>query len=200
MGISMVNITKKQVPTLLTLLRIFLILPILYTLHSVEIPKYWILVLFLLAAATDYLDGHLARKWDAKTDTGAMLDQISDKLLIASVLIVLAVYRIAAPLTVIIIILREIYVSGLREHMGMKRIPVPVSRWGKYKTATQMVAVVVILIGATLDVPRFELFGMMLGGHAQAVLLGNLILIVSAVLGIISAVQYTLAVRRHQTA
>jgi CDP-diacylglycerol--glycerol-3-phosphate 3-phosphatidyltransferase len=194
MSISMLD--KKQIPNALCIVRIVLILPILYVLLSPALAKQWILILFLIAAFTDFLDGFLARKWDARTNLGAMLDQISDKLLLAVVLIMLAVHGITGVITVLVIILREIYVSGLREHMALNAIAVPVSKLGKAKTAVQMIAVGIILAGLTLQMPLFWPFSNALSGSQQAVVTGNYLLIVGALLGIISAVQYTLALRK----
>jgi len=189
-------LTKQQVPNLLTLTRIALIAPILFVLMSPELAKKWVLALFLVAAATDFLDGYFARKWNARSNLGAMLDQISDKLLVVTILIVLSLYQITGVLTVLVILLREIYVSGLREHMALSNIALPVSKLGKYKTAVQMVSVGIILSGLTFDMDSILIFGSSYGS-SDIVIAGNILLVVGALLGIASAVQYTLALVRN---
>ncbi|MFZ4124470.1 MAG: CDP-diacylglycerol--glycerol-3-phosphate 3-phosphatidyltransferase [Rickettsiales bacterium] len=194
MSISMLS--KQQIPNALTMARIVFILPILYVLHEPSLAKEWVFWLFIIAAATDFFDGYFARKWNVKSELGAMLDQISDKLLIIAILIPLALYGVTGVLTLLVIVLREIYVSGLREHLGMQQRTLPVSRVGKYKTAVQMIAVAITLAGLTFSVPTFTLFDLNLGGSAQMVVLGNMVLVLGAILGVISAIQYSLALRK----
>lgn len=192
-------LTKQQVPNLLTITRIVLIAPILFVLMSPELAKKWVLALFLIAAATDFLDGYFARKWNARSNLGSMLDQISDKLLVVTVLVVLSLYQITGVLTVLVILLREIYVSGLREHMALSNIAMPVSKIGKYKTAVQMTSVGIILSGLTFDLDGIMIFGGSYGS-SELVIAGNVLLVIGAVLGVISAVQYTLALVRSNRA
>lgn len=104
------------------------------------------LALFLAAAATDWLDGYLARAWNQQSAFGAMLDPIADK---AMVIIALAVlfgrFGLTAWLVVpaAAILLREVAVSGLREYLG--KMSLPVTRLAKWKTAVQMVALAALL-------------------------------------------------------
>lgn len=110
----------------------------------------WIAIsLFITAALTDYLDGYLARKWKQITNIGRMLDPIADK---AMVLIALLVVAIRGPFVglelltpIIIITFREVFVSGLREFLGDKASTLKVTWLAKWKTASQMVAIVVIM-------------------------------------------------------
>lgn len=110
----------------------------------------WIaLGLFMGAAMTDYLDGYLARKWGQVTNLGRMLDPIADK---AIVLIALLAIAVRAPylgldlLTpVILITFREVFVSGLREFLGAKAGTLKVTWLAKWKTASQMLAIVVLM-------------------------------------------------------
>lgn len=189
-------LTKSKIPNALTITRIVLILPILFALHSPTLAKYWIFWLFALAAATDFLDGYLARKWNVKSDLGAMFDHVSDKLLLAATLIPLTLYGVTGALTLLVIILRELYVSGLREHMALRQIAMPVSRLGQYKTAVQMIAVTVILAGITLKLPAFSVGDKNLTEPSNILLVGNILLLLGAVLGVISAIQYSVALRR----
>lgn len=121
------------------------------------IPTLWFnwfwasLILFILAAASDFFDGYLARKYDVCTKIGGVMDHIGDKLLVTNTLIMLTVmmraWIIVVP--VIIMIARELYVSGLREFLGTQKIemPVPHARFslGKIKTTLQMITITAFL-------------------------------------------------------
>jgi cardiolipin synthase len=108
------------------------------------------LVIFSIAGFTDYLDGWLARRFDNETSLGSMLDPIADKLLVASCLLLLAAdgtlkgWSLWAAL---IILCREILVSGLREFLSDVRVAVPVSNLAKWKTAMQLIAIGFLLAG-----------------------------------------------------
>ncbi|MES2984343.1 MAG: CDP-diacylglycerol--glycerol-3-phosphate 3-phosphatidyltransferase [Pseudomonadota bacterium] len=139
-------LTRQQIPNLLTFARvaavpISLALMLLAPRHAT--PIFWI---FLAAALTDYLDGYLARRWNAITPLGTMLDQISDKLLVATMLLyLLLMMGLPLLLPVAVIILRELYISGLREFLALRAIALPVSKSGKWKTALQMAAITLLL-------------------------------------------------------
>ncbi len=116
-------------------------------------PARWAaLAIFVVASLTDYLDGYLARAWQQTSTIGRMLDPIADKLLVASCLLLLAAdteKTIAgwSLWAAIIILCREILVSGLREYLAELKVSVPVSRLAKWKTALQMVAIGFLLAG-----------------------------------------------------
>ena len=114
---------------------------------------YWVsVILFALASMSDWFDGYLARKFNVCTKLGGVLDHIGDKLLVVITLIMLALmmrfWFIIIP--VIIMIARELYISGLREFLGTQKIemPVPKARFsmGKIKTTLQMVAILLFLM------------------------------------------------------
>jgi len=110
--------------------------------------------IFILAAITDFLDGYLARRWKMQSSLGRMLDPIADKLLVAAVLLVLSGDDTLAGLNqwaAIIILCREILVSGLREYLAELQVSVPVTRLAKYKTAVQMVAMGFLIAGPAGD-------------------------------------------------
>jgi cardiolipin synthase len=112
------------------------------------------LALFILAAITDFLDGYLARLWGQQSALGRMLDPIADKVLVAAVLLVLAWDRTISGAHIwaaIIILSREVLVSGLREFLAQLRVPVPVTRVAKYKTAVQLIAVGILIAGPAGD-------------------------------------------------
>ena len=108
----------------------------------------------LAAALTDFLDGYYARIWDQQSAFGRMLDPIADKLLVASCLLMLAADRIIHGWTLwaaIVILCREILVSGLREYLAGLRVSVPVTRLAKWKTTVQLVAIGFLLAGEAGD-------------------------------------------------
>ena len=138
-----------NLPNILTLGRIVLILPFAMLFFHGSVPTRWeALALFALAAMTDWLDGHLARQLRQESALGRMLDPIADKLLIATAIILLVAtgeitgWSIAAAL---LILLREIAVSGFREHLGPLGVVVPVSALAKWKTTVQLIAMGILI-------------------------------------------------------
>jgi cardiolipin synthase len=115
----------------------------------------WVaLAIFICAGITDYLDGYFARAWKQQTALGRMLDPIADKLLVAACLLMLAVDGTIAGWSLwaaLIILCREILVSGLREFLAELHVSVPVTQLAKWKTVGQMVAVGFLLAGRAGD-------------------------------------------------
>jgi cardiolipin synthase len=115
----------------------------------------WVaLAVFIAAAVTDFLDGYYARIWDQHSAFGRMLDPIADKLLVASCLLMLAADGIIHGWTLwaaIVILCREILVSGLREYLAALRVSVPVTKLAKWKTTVQLVAIGFLLAGEAGD-------------------------------------------------
>ena len=112
------------------------------------------LAVFITAGITDMLDGYIARTYGQMTSLGRMLDPIADKLLVASSLLMLAAeetIRGWSLLAAVIILCREILVSGLREYLAELRVSVPVSRLAKWKTTWQLVAVGFLIAGDAGD-------------------------------------------------
>jgi cardiolipin synthase len=111
----------------------------------------WVaLAIFIAAGLTDILDGYLARMWGQQSSLGRMLDPIADKLLVASCLLMLAAdgtIRGWTLLAAVIILCREILVSGLREFLAELRVSVPVTQLAKWKTAGQLVAIGFLIAG-----------------------------------------------------
>ncbi len=111
----------------------------------------WIaLGIYTLAAITDFFDGYLARIWSQQSSLGRMLDPIADKLLVAAVLLALVANHTIVDWSVwaaIVILSREILVSGLREFLAELRVSVPVSTVAKWKTALQLVALGFLIVG-----------------------------------------------------
>ena len=140
-----------DLPNLLTLSRIVAI-PVLVALVVANRPVADALscLVFVAAAITDYLDGHIARSRQQFSDLGRMLDPIADKLLVGASLMALAgLARLPfwALYPAIVILLREILVSGLREHLAALRVSLPVTRLAKWKTGCQMTAIGLLLAG-----------------------------------------------------
>jgi cardiolipin synthase len=115
----------------------------------------WVaLALFVAAGVTDFLDGYLARVWEQQSSLGRMLDPIADKLLVASCLLMLAAEETIRGWTLfaaVVILCREILVSGLREYLAELRVGVPVTRLAKWKTTGQMVAIGFLIAGEAGD-------------------------------------------------
>jgi cardiolipin synthase len=140
-----------DLPNLLTLSRIAAI-PLLVVLVALHEPAADMAacVLFSTAAITDYFDGHLARTRRQQSDLGRMLDPIADKLLVGAALMMLVgLGRVSnwGLYPAIVIMLREILVSGLREYLAGIRIGLPVTRLAKWKTGFQMGALGTLLAG-----------------------------------------------------
>jgi len=138
-------------PNLLTLSRILAVPLVVATFYLPGPEARWLAcALFSLAGVTDWLDGHFARRWQQHSEFGRFLDPIADKLLVSAALFMLAATdRISDPtmLPALVILMREILVSGLREHLAGLRVGMPVSRLAKWKTGIQMVAIGVLLVG-----------------------------------------------------
>ncbi len=124
---------------------------------------------FALAAVTDYFDGYLARAWGQQSSLGRMLDPIADKLLVSSCLLMLAATGTITTgnLSVwaaIVILCREILVSGLREFLAELRVSVPVTRLAKWKTTVQLLAIGFLLAGPAGDavLPGCTIIGLVL--------------------------------------
>jgi cardiolipin synthase (CMP-forming) len=138
-------------------------------LQSSDFARWLALFVFAAASVTDYLDGYLARAWQQTSNIGRMLDPIADKLLVATCLLLLAADtdRTIAGWSLwaaIIILCREILVSGLREYLAELKVSVPVTQLAKWKTTMQMIAIGFLLLGPAGDkiVPYWTDIGIVL--------------------------------------
>ncbi len=116
--------------------------------------RWFAFAIFVAAGITDFLDGYLARAWSQQSAIGRMLDPIADKVLVAAVLLMLVAdgtIRSWSLWAAIIILCREIMVSGLREFLAELRVSVPVSTVAKWKTAVQLVAIGILIAGPAGD-------------------------------------------------
>ena len=149
-----------SLPNILTYARIAAVPVVVALLYwqSIEGGGLWLrwvaLAVFIAAGVTDILDGYFARMWGQQSSLGRMLDPIADKLLVSSCLLMLAAEDTIhgwTLLAAVIILCREILVSGLREYLAELRVSVPVTRLAKWKTIGQMVAVGFLIAGEAGD-------------------------------------------------
>lgn len=151
-----------NIPNLLTYGRI-LAVPLIVVcfflegkLQSSDFARWAALAIFAIASITDFFDGYLARIWNQTSNIGRMLDPIADKLLVSTSLLLMAVdtEKTIAGWSIwaaIIILCREILVSGLREYLAELKVSVPVTRIAKWKTTVQMFALAFLLAGPAGD-------------------------------------------------
>ena len=138
------------VPNIITIARILAIIPIVYLLMQGDITLRLVaLILYVIAAASDWLDGYLARAWNQYSPFGRMLDPIADKVLVGILIAALAWDGSFSGWDMIpasAILFREFFIPGLREFLGNITVVLPVSRLAKWKTTTQLVALAVVLL------------------------------------------------------
>lgn len=149
-----------SLPNILTISRI-VVIPVIFLSIYIHTTLWSVLaaVLFIVAAVTDYLDGYLARSRNEVSAFGRLLDPIADKLLVVSALLIIVANKMVLPISyipVIVILCREVLVSGLREFLSEVRVGMPVTRLAKWKTGFQMVALGLLLLGV---VPFFRVTG-----------------------------------------
>ncbi len=172
----------------------------------------WVaLAIFIAAGVTDILDGYFARMWGQQSSLGRMLDPIADKLLVASCLLMLAAeetIRGWSILAAIIILCREILVSGLREYLAELNVRVQVTRLAKWKTTLQLVAVGFLIAGEagdaavpqlTVTVPTLLTAGTLFGSQVLGVVtfIGIALLWISALLTLYTGWDYLRAGLRY---
>lgn len=184
---------KKNLPNYLTYARV-VVIPLLVMVFYLKGPWAYYLSagLFLFASVTDWLDGYVARLWEAQSAIGRFLDPIADKLLVATALLLLVQANSddltrADIIPSIAIVCREILVSGLREFLAEIHVSVPVSRLAKWKTGVQMTAIFLLLLG--------------IGGpvwlHAEV--LGRVCLWAAALLTLVTGYAYLKTGVKHMT-
>jgi cardiolipin synthase len=152
-------LTRSQplsVPNLLTYARLVAVptLAAVMFFFEGETARWLALVVFAVAGITDFLDGYIARAWGQQSTLGRMLDPIADKLIVGAALLLLVADRTISGWSIwaaLIILSREILVSGLREFLAELNVKVAVSRLAKWKTAVQMIALCVLLAGNAGD-------------------------------------------------
>lgn len=148
---------KMNLPNCLTILRILMV-PVFVVFMLVDIfgggDKYVAGVLFILASLTDTLDGYLARKNNQVTVFGKFMDPLADKLLVCSAMICLIELGMLPSWVVIVIVGREFIISGFRLVAAERGIVIAASYWGKFKTVSQMIMVILLVfdLGGIFDI------------------------------------------------
>ncbi len=180
-----------NLPNILTLSRIAAIPLVILTFYVDSPAGNWIgLGIYAAACITDYFDGYFARAWSQQSALGIFLDPIADKLLVSALILMLvASGRIAGMvvLPAVVILCRELLVSGLREFLAGAQVSVPVSRLAQWKTGVQMLALGFLLVG---DVgPDF--------GPFSTTRIGEIGLWVAAILTLVTGYDYLRAGLRH---
>lgn len=154
-----------NLPNILTISRIVMVLifVVLATLaNAAWVNTNWIFtmrmtgyILAILAGATDLLDGYLARRWNQVTDFGALMDPLADKIFVTATMLMAIEYRLMPAWIAVAVLCREFMVTGLRTLAAKKQIVISADRWGKFKTALQMV---MLAIAGASWVWEFDLY------------------------------------------
>jgi cardiolipin synthase len=140
----------KNIPNYLTIVRM-LSIPIIVMSFYFDDSKFAHRlggVVFAMASITDFFDGYLARKYNIVSSFGQMFDPIADKVLVGCVLVMLVKEGRADEIPCLLILAREFVVAGLREFLAQVRVSVPVTRLAKLKTAIQMLAITMLILGS----------------------------------------------------
>jgi CDP-diacylglycerol--glycerol-3-phosphate 3-phosphatidyltransferase len=150
---------RWTIPNILTVMRLAAAPGVALAFVAFERPAAdWIAItLFIMAALTDYVDGRLARAWKQETAFGRMLDPIADKAMVVialAVIVGLSGIKGLIMIPIIFILLREVFVSGLREFLGAKAAKLKVTYLAKWKTTVQMVAIPVLLLAGVFEYDR----------------------------------------------
>lgn len=155
------------IPNLLTYSRVLAVPLLVAALFWGGVGGRWAaFIIFTLASITDFLDGWLARRWNQQSEMGRMLDPIADKLLVGAALMMLVYTGTISGwhvVAAILILSREILVSGLREYLAATQVSLQVTWLAKWKTAVQMIAIGLLLAGpaAEISIPGSIVFGLM---------------------------------------
>ncbi len=166
------------IPNILTVMRLLAApgLAVMFLYFTRPYADWFALLLFVGAAVTDWIDGHLARSWKQETKLGAMLDPIADKAMVVIALMVIVGYSSYSPWLVLpatVILFREVFVSGLREYLGDTAGTLKVTQLAKWKTTAQMVAIAVLFSQGVFE----HYFGMSVRGvdaaRVSAILAGD---------------------------
>lgn len=212
------------IPNILTVARLLAApgVAVMFLYFTRPYADWFALLLFTLAALTDWVDGYLARSWNQETKLGAMLDPIADKAMVVIALMVIVGYSSMSPWLVLpstVILFREVFVSGLREFLGDTAGTLKVTKLAKWKTTAQMVAIALLFgqgvfehyFGISIlgmddqivaqilagDVPDDFGLGWKLQGMIWSGNTGLILLWVAAALTFITGVDYFLKARPH---
>ena len=172
--------TYLNVPNMLSLFRAVMV-PVLMVFLLADIPAGDVvsLVVFIVAAGTDLLDGYLARRFKQTTVVGAFLDPLADKLLVTAALVSLVQLGELSAWVAMLVIARELAVTGLRMMAAVQNVVISASRWGKAKTLSQIVAIAALIVE-----PRWLPADWTLGGYRVTWYLVLLMLVLTVASGV----------------
>ncbi len=167
----------NTLPNQLTILRMIAVPLVIVLLNQKEfLYDIWATVVFVLAAITDYLDGYLARISKTVTISGKLLDPLADKFLVITALIMLQHLDRISPWLVMILVCREVAISGLRTLASSRGVVIAADNFGKWKTATQMVALPLLIMHIVIfDFLDCHLVGWVLAWISVAISIFSLI-------------------------
>lgn len=177
---------KFNLPNMLIVLRIILIPVFLFFLLNAgsgeDIFRLIAIIIYLVAAISDFFDGYLARKWNTVSNFGKMMDPLADKMLVSAALIALAYRHELSAWVVVIIICREFWVTALRQlALEQGREVIAASKWGKIKTMLQMTMLALLMAGMGTE----ELFGQ------TGTIIATVFVYLAVIATVISAIEYT---------
>ena len=153
----------------------------------------FLLTLFILASISDFLDGFIARKWNQESDIGKILDPIADKLLVIISLIILIISFKDNPIiffSSILIIFREILISGLREITKSSGLILNVTKLSKWKTAAQLASIILLFLNIFYYNNSYDELIFPLWIYTFSYFIGNLLILIASLLSILSAYRY----------
>ena len=181
----------RRAPNILTWLRI-LAVPVFVILLIDPTPQsnLWATVIFIVASVTDWLDGYLARIYKAESILGTLLDPLADKILVTAALVMLAAIPSGARVPawmVVVLLSRELVVTGLRSLSALQGAMVPSSRWAKHKTSWTLLAIACLLI----DEP-YQVFGSLVDFHAS----GMVFLWIALFYSVATGADYCISLRK----
>jgi CDP-diacylglycerol---glycerol-3-phosphate 3-phosphatidyltransferase len=181
--------TRPNLPNSISLFRVLMV-PLLMVFLLVKVPGGDIiaLVIFVIAAASDSLDGYIARRRRQTTVMGAFLDPLADKLLVTAALVSLVGLNRLSAWVAMVVIAREFAVSGLRMVVAIQNVVISASKWGKAKTATQMLAIAALVVEPRWLKPQWTLGGQRITWYLVMLML---------VLTVVSGVDYFWHARRQ---
>lgn len=176
--------TYLNLPNTLTLSRI-LVIPVFVFLFSTPMPERSVAAacVFLVAALTDLLDGYLARRRGQITNLGKLLDPVADKLLVASALILLVQFQRVEVWLAIVMIARELIVTGARAVAAKEGFVVPADSFGKLKVVGQITGILCLILEEVIRIPFFDLH-----------IIGTLVLYVALAVALISGGRYLIEI------
>lgn len=183
-----------NLPNRLTIFRMLMIPVVVGALYLQAEPEKWSFpvlpwlghiaaLIFAIASITDFFDGYIARKRNIVTVFGSFLDPIADKFLVVSSLIMLMALERVHPVVVIILVLREMYMTSLRLLAMTEGINIPVDKWGKWKTTFQMVSIPMLMIHREFIFVQWGYWG-------------TILIYISALLSLLSALNYSASMVR----